>query len=164
MPVYRGDDGELRVVLVRRTKWGIHGGQIAFPGGKRDPRDESLLATALREAGEEIGLATDSVEILETLSVVETLTTGYRIHPFLGRVAPESHWKIQEREIAEVMEVSLHELTRPDVHGEKLMRRPEWRGTRSIPYYRLGDHDLWGATYRILHPLIPRLLADEWPL
>ena len=48
LPVYRDGDGELRLVLVQRGSGGVHGGELAFPGGKRDPDDNSLLDTALR--------------------------------------------------------------------------------------------------------------------
>ena len=56
MPVYRADDGELRLVIVRRGDQGPHGGQLAFPGGKCEPGDGDALATALRETREEIGI------------------------------------------------------------------------------------------------------------
>jgi len=72
VPVYRAQDGELVVVLVQRGEGGAHGGQLALPGGQRDPGDVDLAATALREAEEEIGLAGDRVELLTALPVVET--------------------------------------------------------------------------------------------
>jgi 8-oxo-dGTP pyrophosphatase MutT (NUDIX family) len=56
VPVYRDEDGRLRLVLIVRTDRGLHGGQLALPGGKADADDETLMATALREAEEEIGL------------------------------------------------------------------------------------------------------------
>ena len=64
VPLYRGSDGRLGLVFIRRSPFGQHGGQIAFPGGRREPNDPDLLATALREAEEEIGLERRSVDIL----------------------------------------------------------------------------------------------------
>jgi 8-oxo-dGTP pyrophosphatase MutT (NUDIX family) len=84
VPVYRRQDGELMVVLIRRPQGGAHGGQLALPGGQRDPTDADLAATALREANEELGLTADHVELLAALPVVETSTTGFRIAPFLA--------------------------------------------------------------------------------
>jgi hypothetical protein len=54
VPLYRDDGGELRVVLVRRADYGVHGGQIAFPGGKREPGDRTLVDTALLAANKRI--------------------------------------------------------------------------------------------------------------
>lgn len=164
VPVYRGDDGEIRLVLVRRREGGIHGGQLAFPGGKRDPEDRSMLDTALREAWEEIGISRDMIEILARLPAMETLTTGFRIFPFLAGITPPSQWHRDEREIAEVIEVRLSDLTRPEAHGEEVKQLPTWPEPRRTLFYRVGAYRLWGATYRILHPLIPRLLAGEWKI
>lgn len=164
VPVYRDTTGGLRVVLIVRTEHGRHGGQVALPGGMHDPRDADLLATALRESEEEVGLARDTVEILATLPPVDT-STGYLITPFLARVAaPPSEWRRQEREIAEVLVVPVADLARPDLRGEEMWQLPGWPGRRRIAFVRIGAHKLWGATYRILDPLIPRLLAGEWPI
>lgn len=162
IPVFRGDSGELRLVLVRRSEGGRHAGQLAFPGGKRDPEDPSLLDTAVRETAEETGLGRDAVEILAQLPAVDTNTTGFRIFPFLARIVPPAQWRRDEREIAEIIEVTLDDLARPEAHGEESKRLPGWPQPRQIPFYRVGAYQVWGATYRILHPLIPRLLAGEW--
>lgn len=162
VPVYRHGRDDLRIVLIRRTEGGVHGGQIAFPGGKRDPADRSLRDTALREASEEVGLAPATTEILADLPVVETLTSRFRIFPFLARVVLPEVWLRQEREIAEVLDVRVGDLARPEAYGEAVMHFPTWPGPRQIPYYQVGPYRLWGATYRILHPLLPRLLAGEW--
>jgi 8-oxo-dGTP pyrophosphatase MutT (NUDIX family) len=161
VPIYRHQDGEIRLVLIRRSKGGIHGGQLAFPGGKREPQDHSMLAAALREAWEEIGLAPGRVDVLASLPVAETRTTGFRIFPFLARIIPPRQWLRDEREIAEIITVRLGDLARPEVRGEEIRQLPHWPAPVATPYYRVGSHKVWGVTYRILHPLIPRLLAGE---
>ena len=152
---------DLHLIVVRRAEGGIHGGQLAFPGGKRDPEDASLRDTALRESYEEIGLD-GKVEILEQLSAVGTLTSGFRVTPFLARIVPPTAWRLDEREIAEVLDVRLTDLERPRAHGEEMKDFPTWKVPRLIPFYRVGPYKLWGLTYRILRPLVPRLLAGEW--
>lgn len=162
VPVYRSAGGELRLVLVRRSEGGVHGGHLAFPGGKRDGSDKSLRETALREAWEEVGIAAETVEVIAELPIVDARTTGYRVHPFLGRLLSPGQWRRSEREIAEVIDVSLGDLTRPDAHDRIIEQFPSWAEPRDVPFYRVGRYRLWGLSYRILHPLIPRLLAGEW--
>lgn len=162
VPVYRGDDGELQLVLVRRAEGGMHGGQLALPGGKRDAQDRSMLDTALREAWEEIGLARERIEVLAQLPPAETRTTGFRILPFLARIVRPAQWRPDAREVAEIIEVKLSELTRPGAHAEEVKQLPSWPAPRPTPFYRVGPYQLWGVTYRIVDPLVPRLLAGEW--
>ena len=162
-PLYRGGDGRLRLVLIRRGPRGVHGGQLALPGGRREPGDADLRETALREAQEEIGLERSQVEVVAELPVVTTATTGFHIAPFLGRLrGPPSPWRRQELEIAEVIEVDVAELA--EAHGEEEMWFAGWTAPRMVPFFRVGEHKLWGATYRIVQPLLPRLLGGEFPL
>lgn len=164
VPVYRDRAGEPHVILVVRGEHGRHGGQIALPGGIHSPRDADLLATALREAEEEIGLDPSTVEVLEELPEVDT-STGYMITPYLARLSSEPPgWRRQEKEIAEVLDVAVTDLARQDLRGEETWQLPGWPGGRRVEFVRLGPHKLWGATYRILDPLIPRLLAGDWPI
>lgn len=154
----------MQLVLVVRGEHGLHGGQIALPGGVHAPDDADLLATALREAEEEIGLPRSSVEVLDRLPEVD-VPTGFTITPFLGRLAvTPTVWRPQEREIAEVLTVPVADLARQDLRGEEAWALPVWPAPRQIQFVRLGRHKLWGATYRILDALVPRLLAGEWAI
>jgi 8-oxo-dGTP pyrophosphatase MutT (NUDIX family) len=164
VPVYRSGDGQLHIVMVLRSDGGVHGGQVAFPGGKRDRCDLSMLETALREAREEVGLTSDRVEVLAHFPAIETRTTGYRVYPFLARIIPPVQWQLTKREIADIIDVSLNELVRPDAHGQAIERFSTWQKSAEVAFYRVGSHRLWGLSYRILHPLIPRLIAGEWPV
>ena len=164
VPLFRDGDGALHLVLVRRGEGGIHGGQLAFPGGRCEADDPTPLDTAVREASEETGLSRDGIEILATLPVIETKTTGFRIAPFLARIRPPARWQPAEGEIAEVLDVRLDDLALPEAHGEALEQFAGWAAPRTIAFYRVGPYRLWGATYRILRPLVPRLTAGEWEL
>ena len=162
IPVYRSPDGELHIVMILRNPGGVHGGQIAFPGGKHDPEDETMLDTALREVREELGLIVERNDVLAELPMEQTRTTGYRVFPFLARIAVPDRWQIAEREIAEIVDVKLTDLTRRDAHDKMIGRFPTWEKAQQVSFYRIGEHRLWGLSYRILQPVLARLAAGEW--
>ena len=164
VPVHRSAQGDLRLILVRRSEGGIHGGQLAFPGGKPEPGDRSLRDTALRETHEEIGLGPEKIEILAELPAAETMMSGFRVLPFLARVDVPSSWSFATHEIAEVMDVSVAALARPEARGRMIEHLPHWPAPREIEFYRVGPYRMWGLTFRIVEPLIPRLVSGEWGL
>jgi len=157
--VFRDHAGEVRVVLIVRTEHGVHGGQVAFPGGRSDPSDATPLDTALREAEEEIGLTRDRVHVLDALPVLETRSTGFRVAPFLARVEPPPAWTPSAREVAQVIEARVADLTAPQARGEVEMRFAGVPEPQRVRFLRVGEARLWGVSYRILEPILPRLLA-----
>jgi 8-oxo-dGTP pyrophosphatase MutT (NUDIX family) len=162
IPVYRTGNGELHIVMILRNPGGVHGGQIGFPGGKHDPSDETMLDTALRELQEELGLAVPREDVLAELPMEQTRTTGYRVFPYLVRIAVPERWQIAEREIAELFDVKLSDLLRAGAHDKMIDRFPTWQKAEQVSFYQIGSHRLWGLSYRILNPIIPRLVAGEW--
>lgn len=159
VPFYRDAANALRVVLIRRVNTGAHAGQIAFPGGKREPGDASMRATAIRETTEEIGLLPDAIEVIESLPVVTTLTTGFDIHPFVARIERPAAWRPQACEVADVIELPVARLAEPAAHALERIDLGGGKATREMPCFRVGDLCIWGATYRILAPLLQRPTA-----
>ena len=154
VPLYC-DEGRLHAVLTRRRDdLRRHPGEISFPGGRRDDSDPDLLATALREAEEEIGLAPSAVQVLGALQPTPTIATGYAIYPFVGLIAPGMAWTLSAREVAAVLELSLDDLR--DGYGRRRLLR------RGLPIrtdtYVVGDDLIWGATARILADLFDRIV------
>src|SRR5882672_8355261 len=160
VPIFRDADGRLRIVLIVRTDRGLHGGQLAVPGGRHESEDESLLATALREAREEIGL--EHVDILGELSPVRSGPTNFEVHAFLGRVPRDVSWRLNEEEVAEVLTPAVDELAAPGVRRELLFTSARWPEGLLVDGIPVGERVLWGMTLRLLDDLVPRLLAGEW--
>jgi 8-oxo-dGTP pyrophosphatase MutT (NUDIX family) len=161
-PVFRDERGELRLVLIVRTDRGHHGGQLAFPGGRVDPRDESLVATALREAEEEIGLPPSAVTVVAELPPVRSGPTNMDVHAFLGRVPAGLAWRPNPAEVVEVLTPTVAGLWDPALRREHLFTSARWPEGLLVDGIPVGDRVLWGMTLRLLDDLVPRLLAGEW--
>ncbi|MGI8712384.1 MAG: NUDIX hydrolase [Solirubrobacteraceae bacterium] len=148
------DEDRLHVVFTRRREnLRRHPGEISFPGGRHDETDADLLATALREAEEEIGLPAAEVEVLGALQPTPTIATGYAVYPFVAMIEPGRAWTLSPREVAAVLELALDDL-RSGYARRRLLRR-------GIPIrtdtYVVGDELIWGATARILADLFDRI-------
>jgi 8-oxo-dGTP pyrophosphatase MutT (NUDIX family) len=164
-PVFRDDEDELRVLLVRRGMRGVHGGQLGLPGGKHESRDRSLLETALRETEEEIGLPREQVELLEPLQPRDTMTSGFRVHAYLARITPLPRWRVAEGEIAGVLTPAVRALADPAVRHKRELSFATWPASRWVECVALEEGELlWGLTLRLLEPVLPRLLAGEWAI
>ncbi len=162
VPVFRDEDGRLRLVLIVRTEHGHHGGQLALPGGKVDADDETLMATALREAEEEVGLAPAEVNVLAALAPVRSGPTDYEVHPFLARIPAGIEWRPNDAEVVEVLTPAVDELWDPEIRRELLFTSARWPEGLLVDGIPIGDRVLWGMTLRLLDDLVPRLLAGEW--
>ena len=156
LPLYGWPDEPGLIFTERRADLRRHAGEISFPGGRRDEADADLAATALREAQEEIGLDPALVELGEELSTTGTFVTGYRIHPFVGRIPHPGELSLTPNpaEVETVLTWSLDVLR--DAYG---MRRLVRRGVPiHTPTYEVEGRLIWGATARILGDLFDYLL------
>ncbi|MFN2572793.1 MAG: CoA pyrophosphatase [Gemmatimonadales bacterium] len=157
--LHEGQDG-LEVLFIHRAiragdTWS---GQIAFPGGRREPRDEDLIATAIRETHEEIGVDLTAVEHLGRLDdlyprspvlppvVVRPFVFGLTSRPIVSFSA----------EVQDAFWVSFRTLQAPGARGEVLVDHPGIP-RRVLPAYTVGKHTIWGMTERLLTPLISLL-------
>ena len=147
----RESGGEVTVVLARRTeRVPHHKGQICFPGGSRDPGDADLLQTALREAGEELGILRGDVEILGSMDPVQTVT-GFCIQPFVSRLSSGAMFRLDDFEMAEVFEAPLAIFGQLDRYryAESISGGEPHR----VYFFDHGPHTIWGATATILRRL-----------
>lgn len=146
---------ELTVLLTKRTEHlPIHGGQICFPGGKNDPLDRDPVATALREAREEIGLNNMHVEPIGFLDTYLTVT-GYAITPVVAFLEAECPLVLNSNEVAEVIEVPLAFLMNPS--NVQIHSREHLGSTRRYYVYSYKTHYIWGATAGILKNMLEKI-------
>ncbi|HEY9025730.1 MAG TPA: CoA pyrophosphatase [Burkholderiaceae bacterium] len=161
VPLVRRPVG-LTVLLTRRTDHlNDHAGQVSFPGGRTDPEDADAVATALREAHEEVGIAADEVEVIGQLPAYTTVT-AYEVTPVVGLLDPPRAMRLDPFEVAEVFEVPLAFLMDPahhrrhavevDGHARQFISMPWGQDRRGEPYF------VWGATAAMLRNLY-RFLA-----
>ncbi len=163
VPVLRDPEGELRLLLVARfDDGGLHGGQLGLPGGRPEPGDESMRATALRETEEEIGVPAGAVHVLAELPPVDTRVTGWRVHPVVGRISWQRSWQLQEREIVGVLTPSAHALAEPAARRMLPFTSLRHAEPLQVEGIDVEGHVLWGMTLRLLDDVLPRLLAGEW--
>jgi 8-oxo-dGTP pyrophosphatase MutT (NUDIX family) len=145
--------GVLHAVFTRRHhELPRHAGEISFPGGRRDAEDADLIATALRETHEEVGLPAESVRVIGALEPIPTIVTGYAIHPFVGIVPGNFRWTPSDREVAAVIDLPL-----PAVAAGYGRRRLVRRGAAiRTDTYTVDEHMIWGATARVVSDLLDR--------
>ena len=129
-----------------------HAGEISFPGGRRDAEDADLVATALRETHEEVGLPPESVEVLGALEPIPTVVTGYAIYPFVGIVPGNFRWRPSDSEVAAVIDLPLPAVA-AGYGRRRLVRRG---GAIHTDTYVAEEHMIWGATARIVSDLLDR--------
>lgn len=146
-----GSGTEITVVLARRTeRVPHHKGQVCFPGGSRDPGDADLLETALREAGEELGIGGRDVALLGAMDPVPTVT-GFFIQPYVGRLSGSATFRLDGFEMAEVFEAPLSIF---GDFGRYRRARTSFLGEAyDVFFFDYGHHTIWGATAKILHRL-----------
>src|SRR5205814_1182208 len=126
------DAGRLRLLLTRRSSdLTAHRGEVAFPGGRQDP-GEDLLAAALREAREEIGLAPEHVRVLGELDRLATVATRFVVAPFVGELDGRPATRPNPAEIARVFDVPVTELLDDGVYREEVWELPV--GPREVSF------------------------------
>lgn len=150
-------EGPMVLLTERAAHLRQHSGQIAFPGGRVDPTDASILEAACREAEEEIGLDGGFISPLGYLDAYLS-TTNYLVVPVVGRVSPSYTLSLNPHEVADAFEVPLAFLM--DAANHQLHQR-EWKG-RMRRYYAIPFEEryIWGVTAGIIRNLYERLYAS----
>jgi len=152
--------GELNLVYIRRADHiESHRGQVAFPGGRVEPSDETLLHTALREAWEEVNIEPASVDVLGGFPTMSTLTSGVVVAPFVGVLNGHVAMRPDTREVAEIFEVPIPALGDPLYRGTYEWKR-DGGPPSHFPAILYGGQTIWGLTLRITERLL-EIISDS---
>lgn len=140
------ENNELNACLIKRpAHMKQHAGQIALPGGRIE-KGETALETAFRETWEEIGITSDQIEILGSLSEIYVQVSGFQIHPFVGWLNKKPEFIINKYEVEKMISFPLKNMKNSlaEVELETIT------GTLKVPCFRYEDEIIWGATAMIL--------------
>lgn len=146
------NEGEIFTRLILRAEFGVHSGQVAFPGGQFEQNDGSLWNTALREAHEEVGLQPDKIEEVGALTPLYIPPSNFWVYPFIGTSAKAEPGEISKAEVQRYFDVNIMRLLQPDLKGEKLVKSGVGVDI-TAPVYNLQGYTIWGATAMILSEL-----------
>lgn len=154
--IFPAADDRLHTALtLRATGLRGHSGQVSFPGGRHEPQDESLTATALRETCEEIGLCRERLRVQGQLPPLYIPASHHQVTPIIARCDELPVFASNPAEVAAVFSIALVDLLKPRF---KSVERRRIRGVDvRAPFYAVGGHKVWGATAMLLSELEGRL-------
>jgi len=155
MILFFHDDTGLKMIVIRRSIYvGIHSGQIAFPGGRYEEEDGNVQITALREIEEEIGIVRDKIEVLGRLSDIYVPPSNFLISVFVGYLSEKPQYKIEEREVAEIIEIPFAEFLKQDVIKLKDFYVNSEKVVTNAPYFDITNAEIWGASAMVISELL----------
>lgn len=159
MMLYPENNAIKTLFIVRSSYDGKHSAQIGFPGGKQETGDESLYHTAVRETHEEIGIDVKDLNFIGKLSDVFIPVSNFLVTPYLVYLKNKPALKINEREVAGVIEVELFHFFKSDIKKVKEMLLNECTPFEA-PYYDIDGQHLWGATAMMISEVMEIILQS----
>jgi len=140
------------VLIVRNSYQGVHSAQVAFPGGKYEPRDQIFENTALRETHEEIGIHRDSIEIKKAFTRLYIPPSNFMVYPFLGISKEELIFVPDGNEVADIIELPLSVFLGDEIIVSVNLST-SYADNIMVPAFKINEHIVWGATAMMLSEL-----------
>ena len=146
------EDSGLQVLLTKRASHlKHHPSQVSFPGGKAEAEDASLTITALREAQEEIGLASHAINVIGQLPPYQTIS-GYQVTPIIAIVAKEQQYTMDTNEVAEIFQVPLQHFL--NKNKQQIIIASKNGKPHNVHFMPYKHYNIWGATASMIKDLI----------
>lgn len=140
-------------VLIKRTDYqGVHSGQVSFPGGKHESGDRDIIATAIRETEEELGIGLENCTLVGSLTRLHIPVSNSTVYPHIACTGYRPAFCPDSKEVEGILEISLPELMQPACI-RYTSRHILGRRTR-VPYYDINNRQVWGATAMIISEFI----------
>jgi len=151
--IYADDGGTLRTVLMKRPDYdGTHSGQVSFPGGKVEQHDTDIVATALREASEEVNIHPQEVKVIGRLTELYIPPSNFLVHPVVGVLSAVPQLVPDAHEVQSIHVPELQYLLRDDIIQEKeIVLSSGFR--MQTPFFEVDGHTVWGATAMMIAEL-----------
>ncbi|MEN0002532.1 MAG: CoA pyrophosphatase [Bacteroidota bacterium] len=150
-------DAAWHIVLIERTAKNPndrHKGQISFPGGRYEPEDGDLSVTALREAEEEVGVSSTSIELLGKLTDLYIPVSNFAVFPYVGFTPNRPEFTPQQSEVHAILEVPFNVLAAPNSVSRMDLKISQQITLQQVPYFDVAGKVVWGATAMMLNELI----------
>ncbi|OFY82591.1 MAG: hypothetical protein A3F72_00305 [Bacteroidetes bacterium RIFCSPLOWO2_12_FULL_35_15] len=146
-------NNSIHTILIQRPVYeGVHSGQVSFPGGKYEESDLLLSFTALREASEEVGIKTNTVEIIGKLTDLYIRPSNFLVSPFIAYTGQVPDFVIDNHEVQKIISVDLFALDNNEIRSEKTILHSSGSKIKT-PYYEIEGLTVWGATAMIISEL-----------
>ena len=152
--LYPDASGKLHTVFIHRVGGrDVHSSQVAFPGGRREHKDVNLLATALREAEEEVGIEAGKLRTLGTLTEIFIPPSGYIVAPHVAWTPDRPYLTPAPREVNAIIEAPIEPFIGPEAICTRKVRAGNEGVRIHVPAYEWQGYTIWGATAMMLSEL-----------
>lgn len=153
--------GNYRMCFIKRTSRypsDPHAGQISFPGGKREPQDNTDWDTAIREAKEEVGILPGNTKKIGALSPLYIPVSNFIVHPFLSSAEEAPNFQLQEEEVDAIITPKISDILDQNSLQYREIKVGQGRLLKDVPHFYLEKQIIWGATAMILNEFKASLL------